>query len=106
MYWTMYGNAGLQEYRRQRGNEQEAAYNMGRAAQQLGIMHLALDFYQKVLDTPPPDTATGLLGKGKRGRPAASLDLTREAAHNMALIYRASGADELAKEVLRKYFTV
>ncbi len=33
-------------------------------------------------------------------------NLRREAAHNMALIYKASGADELARRVLRQHFMV
>lgn len=30
----------------------------------------------------------------------------REAAHNLALLYRSSGADELARQVLREHFAV
>lgn len=38
--------------------------------------------------------------------PSPELSLNREAAHNLALIYRGSGADELARQVLREHFTV
>lgn len=38
--------------------------------------------------------------------PPASLDLTREIAHNLALLYRASGAVHLARRVYRQYLTV
>jgi hypothetical protein len=33
-------------------------------------------------------------------------DIRREAAHNLALIYRKSGAPNLARDVLRTHFTV
>ena len=33
-------------------------------------------------------------------------DLRREAAHNLALIYRRSGADLLAKQLLRQHLTI
>jgi general transcription factor 3C polypeptide 3 (transcription factor C subunit 4) len=79
---------------------------MGRAAQQLGLMHLALEFYNRVLETEPPPPEQGQLGRGRGPGPARDLDLRREAAHNMALIYRASGADELAREVLRQHLSV
>ena len=37
---------------------------------------------------------------------SAELDVRREAAHNLALLYRSSGADELARQVLRQHFSV
>ena len=37
---------------------------------------------------------------------SAELDVRREAAHNLALLYRSSGADDLARQVLREHFTV
>lgn len=33
-------------------------------------------------------------------------DVRREAAHNLALIYRRSGSEQLARKVLRAHFTV
>lgn len=36
----------------------------------------------------------------------ATYDLRREAAHNLALIYRQSGADPLARQLLRQHLTV
>jgi hypothetical protein len=35
-----------------------------------------------------------------------ALDLRREATHNLALIYGASGAHELARAVLREHLTI
>jgi hypothetical protein len=32
--------------------------------------------------------------------------LVREAAHNLCMIYRGSGADDLARQVMRKYLTL
>eukprot|EP00884_Botryococcus_braunii_P012674 jgi/Botrbrau1/21407/Bobra.0216s0026.1 len=102
----LYAFSFLEEYSQQRKNSQEAEYNMGRAAQQLGLMHLALEFYKRVLNSSPPPLEQGMVGIGKGQAPARDLDLRREAAHNMALIYRASGADQLAREILRQHLTV
>ena len=40
------------------------------------------------------------------GGPSSRHDLRREAAFNLSLIYRSSGADELARQVLRQHLTV
>ena len=48
------GAVYLQEYARLRGNEQEVAYNMGRAAHQLGLVHLAVSLYERALASSPP----------------------------------------------------
>lgn len=47
---------------------------------------------------PDPPTPALLAG--------ATYDLRREAAYNLALIYKASGAGALAKQVLRQHLTV
>lgn len=40
-----------------RHNPQEAAYNIGRAAHQLGLLHIATPYYQRVLEAGPPPGA-------------------------------------------------
>ncbi|KAL4427748.1 hypothetical protein ABPG75_001837 [Micractinium tetrahymenae] len=90
--------AFLQEYGDARCNAQEAAYNLGRAAHQLGLLHIAAPFYERVLETGPPPGAASAAG--------AAYDLRREAAHNLALIYRRSGANPLARQLLRQHLTV
>lgn len=78
-------------------NKQEAAYNLGRAMQQLGLMHLAVEWYERVLSMPgaPPGSAAALAS-----------DLRHEAAHNLCLIYTSSGAHSLAARVMHLYCVV
>lgn len=70
------------------------AYNLGRAYHQLGIVHLAVPYYEKVLSLEPPANYPN------RGR---AYDLKPEAAYNLSLIYSASGSTELAAKMLRTY---
>jgi general transcription factor 3C polypeptide 3 (transcription factor C subunit 4) len=87
--------AHLQAYARRRGLPQEVAYNAGRAAHQLGLTALACQYYEAALAAPP---ARGL--ERQRG------DLSREAAHNLVLLYSASGASTLAREVMMRHLVV
>jgi general transcription factor 3C polypeptide 3 (transcription factor C subunit 4) len=109
----------LQMYEQQRGNLHESSYNIGRAAHQLGLLHIAQHYYEKALAAAPDQsgfgmgvdgmgpTAAATVGSGLQGTPSSqSLNLTREIAHNLALIYRASGAPLLAKQLYRQYLTV
>eukprot|EP00053_Salpingoeca_punica_P014777 m.134411 g.134411 ORF g.134411 m.134411 type:complete len:349 (-) comp16537_c0_seq19:1852-2898(-) len=75
-------------------DSQEALYNMGRAFHELGLAHMAVPYYEKVLKTP-------LFAEGK---PAAH-DMRREAAYNLSAIYKASGSADLARAILRKHCT-
>ncbi len=121
-------------YEEQRGNVHESSYNIGRAAHQLGLLHLAQHYYQNALAAAPGAEAQGkdsgdaesggdggVAGEGRGGgtmvvvpdahssgaeQQAASLNLSREIAHNLAIIYTASGAPELARELRLKYLTV
>jgi general transcription factor 3C polypeptide 3 (transcription factor C subunit 4) len=109
--------AFLQEYSSTRGCPQEAAYNTARAAHQLGLLHIAVPYYERALETAPTQppvasreaVADAGLGGGVVGGtrvPAAALDLQREAAFNLALIYQSSHALPLAREVMRKHLSV
>ena len=80
----------LQEYAVQRCNDQEAAYNLGRAAHQLELLHIAVPFYERALATQPP-IDSGIT------------NLRHEAAHNLVLIYRKTGAIELARQIMREH---
>ena len=71
-----------------RANEVETAYNLGRACHQLGLAYLAAEWYNRALDAP-----------------SSGHSVKREAAHNLSLIYRASGNDALARSVLRAHCT-
>ncbi|GFH29305.1 uncharacterized protein HaLaN_27943, partial [Haematococcus lacustris] len=98
----------LQMYERQRGNLHESSYNIGRAAHQLGLSHIAHHYYQRSLAAAPQhdeddagcspsDQSPDRWGLG--GPPPSSLDLSREVAHNLALLYKQSGAIHLAQDV-------
>ncbi|KAL1460354.1 hypothetical protein MTO96_027533 [Rhipicephalus appendiculatus] len=71
---------------------QEALFNMGRALQQLGFPHLALNMYQRALDTPP----------AVQGMPEV-FDLRCEIAFNMSLLYQHSGNTELASSIIAQH---
>ncbi len=59
-----------------------------------GLFHLAVHFYQKALDTPPS------IANDSR------FNLQREIAYNLSLIYRHSGNEEMAAQLLYKYVVV
>ncbi|KAI9254630.1 hypothetical protein BDA99DRAFT_162343 [Phascolomyces articulosus] len=110
----------LNKYRNLRGRCQETEFNFGRAFHLLGLTHLAVPHYERVLVMPSADK------KGKvPEKPIDSIyeydeeledrmmeededdsDLTREAAYNLHLIYVTSGAPHLAKLLLAKYCSV
>jgi general transcription factor 3C polypeptide 3 (transcription factor C subunit 4) len=75
----------------------EGWYNLGRAHQQLGLYHLAIPMYERVLRFYEFST--------KRDIPP-EYRLSRETAYNLSLIYRQSGANDLARYLLSKYLTM
>jgi hypothetical protein len=138
--------------------EAEASYNLGRAAHRVGLLHVAVAHYERVLQLEDEAAArqaagdalqqlSGLALAGGRqqqqqqqeqqpqdqtqalhgNEPAANAaqrqlqqqareggsvlqrlgqGLAREAAHNLVLIYRGSGADGLARAIMRRHLTV
>ncbi|GAM26570.1 hypothetical protein SAMD00019534_097450 [Acytostelium subglobosum LB1] len=70
---------------------QEAYYNMGRAAQQLGIFYLAIDYYNKVLQC--------------KEESEARYSLKAETAFNLSLMYKKDNP-ELAKHLLDQYCVI
>lgn len=70
---------------------QEFLYNMGRATHQIGLMHLAVHYYEQALATPPPVNEVGW---------------NMEAAHNLIQIFKDSGAIGLARDVMIKHLTI
>lgn len=85
-------------------NSQEALYNIARAYHHIGLVTLAVTYYEKVLatyqkDCPIPE----LFGENQDGKHQTSVycDLRREAAYNLHLIYKESGALDLARQVLK-----
>ena len=74
----------------------EATYNAARALHQVNLMFLAQPLYEKCLEIKDE------WAKANKEF-AKNADLSGEAAYNLSLIYRASGCDDLARAVLKKY---
>jgi len=102
--------------RRQNLLGQEAAYNLGRAYQQLNLVHLAVPYYEHALrlataqkrrTATRSDRSGGGAGGGASCATARTVGLEREAAYNLFLIYRAhKGSERLAREILRRHLTI
>jgi len=117
------GFAALHSYAAFRTNKIEAAYNLGRGAHLLGLNHVAVAYYESVLqqaeasivEEPSPATSARTLGMslvalGKASQQgstvgASGYGLVKEAAWNLSLLYKASGAEHLARQLLRRYLT-
>ncbi|CAK9814914.1 General transcription factor 3C polypeptide 3 [Anthophora quadrimaculata] len=91
--------AFLKKYSQLRGKdgEQETYYNMGRAFHQVGLLSAAAHFYKQVLNNDPGD----LVNQNPH-----LLDLKKEAAFNLHLIYLHSENHLLARMYLENYITV
>ena len=71
----------------------EVCYNLGRACHQLGLIELAAKNYERALG--------GWAKCGWKRSDAAALDIRSEAAYNLCLIYRGSGAEARAEQLAR-----
>ncbi|XP_054825864.1 general transcription factor 3C polypeptide 3 [Eublepharis macularius] len=91
------GFSFLHRYLHLRGSCQESLYNLGRGLHQLGLVHLAIHYYQKALQLPP------LVLEGIE---ADQTDLRRDIAFNLSLIYQSSGNLRMARKLLYTYGTV
>ena len=87
------GLALLSQYAALRGPVSEVEYNFGRAFHQLGLVHLAVPRYRRVLELATAD-------------PGPGFDMSREAAYNLALIYTASESPELAAQLYDEWLVV
>ncbi|XP_030894206.1 general transcription factor 3C polypeptide 3 [Leptonychotes weddellii] len=88
------GFSFLNRYLSIRGPCQESFYNLGRGLHQLGLIHLAIHYYQKALELPP------LVVEGIE---VDQLDLRRDIAYNLSLIYQSSGNIGMAQKLLYTY---
>ncbi|KAK2975642.1 hypothetical protein RJ640_021087 [Escallonia rubra] len=84
-------------------SSQEALYNIARACHHVGLVSLAATYYEKVLeihesDYPIPTLPNENLGLTDNRKPGYC-DLRREAAYNLHLIYKRSGALDLARQI-------
>ncbi|RTG88192.1 general transcription factor 3C polypeptide 3 (transcription factor C subunit 4) [Schistosoma bovis] len=87
----------LGEYKRLRGDCQEVYYNIARACHQLSITHMAIHYYEKVLDMEPI---------GNNPEEKSLTNLYKEAAFNLALLYRTNGNPSMARHILQKYVII
>ncbi|XP_048758832.1 general transcription factor 3C polypeptide 3-like isoform X2 [Ostrea edulis] len=85
----------LNNYTELRGECQETYYNMGRALHQLGLTYAAVHYYKKGLSYPP-------VVEDEENR----FDLTRQLAYNLMLIYKNSGSDALARQIMHQYLVI
>ncbi|KAI1801601.1 TPR-like protein [Daldinia bambusicola] len=76
---------------------QEAHYNMARSYHAIGIPHLAVEYYRRVLQDVPDDSGNGIMGRD---------DLTQEAAYNLQQIYWAGGDVEAIKGIAERYLVL
>lgn len=88
----------LNEYAKIREPEayHEIQYNFGRLLQQFGMSHLAMHHYKEVLK----------FSNDLSERHPKHLDLKREAAYNLYLIYRKAGNRDLARKILHDYIVI
>lgn len=93
-YRTMEAFAHLFRYQELRGKEHvEASYNLGRAFHQIGLYHLAIPYYEKVLQSwylAPTKSRPGIV---------------RDAAHNLSLIFQQSESWDLVRQIRRTYLS-
>jgi len=97
----------LNSYRKLRDNEVEVNYNVARIFHQLGILDLAVKHYEKVLvladSAKAAADATMDVDAAAKSEGGPPLDLSKEAAYNLSLIYFTRNAPELARSVADKY---
>lgn len=89
---------------------QEALYNIARAYHHVGLVSLAVTYYEKVLgirekDHPIPTLPYEYPGPTNTKSPGYC-DIRREAAFNLHLIYKQSGALDLARQVLKDHLVL
>jgi general transcription factor 3C polypeptide 3 (transcription factor C subunit 4) len=76
---------------------QEAHYNIARAYHMLGLTHLALPFYTKVLQEMQSETSA---------TSATAEDLVRDAAYNLQTLYAMGGNFGVAKAITEDWLVI
>jgi general transcription factor 3C polypeptide 3 (transcription factor C subunit 4) len=73
---------------------QEAHYNVARTYHMLGLSHLALPYYARVLE------------EVEHGRPTPREDLVRDAAYNLQALYATVGNLQLARSIGEQWLEI
>ncbi|KRY86257.1 General transcription factor 3C polypeptide 3 [Trichinella pseudospiralis] len=97
--------AVLSRYKYLRGDCQEVYYNFGRAMQQLGMHHLAISYYRKVLQMEPEVKMTNNADEGEQFL-SNPFDLRPLAAFNLSVIYLQSGNEMASLSLYNKYLVI
>lgn len=89
---------------------QESLFNIARAFHHVGFVTLAATYYEKVIainekDYPIPKLQNENIDVIENEKPGYC-NLRREAAYNLHLIYKKSGAVDLARQVLKDYCSI
>ncbi len=110
----------LFKYRRLAGDTIETNYNLGRAFHHLGIFHMAIPMYEKAISLSLQEKDRRMREEQMKSKEEKSEEerkeseeseeveqsLEREAAFNLALIYKNSGNLDLARRYLRDHVTI
>ncbi|VDO39914.1 unnamed protein product [Onchocerca flexuosa] len=97
----------MNRYQQLRGDNQETYYNIGRMFHQMNILPLAMYFYEKCLKADIPKIVITVEATGEeRTVEAEEYNLRPMAAHNLSLVYLASGNNYVARNLLEKYCCV
>ncbi|KAG6458133.1 general transcription factor 3C polypeptide 3 [Manduca sexta] len=89
------GMSYLMTYKKLRRCDQETYYNMGRAFQMFSINNLAIEYYERAL------ACTSVTVCDKHG----CVDLTRETAFNLYILYK-DHAPDIARKYILKYLVI
>jgi len=109
---VMQAFAYLFQYYDLRNGNQEACYNIGRAFHQLGLLDLAIPYYEAGLSMPSAQTLADNERDGDVVLESESIhnddwsDLSRDIAYNLSSIYMSTGAVGLAEILLRRFCTI
>ena len=96
--------AFLHTYLELRGSCQEAMYNIGRVFHQVNMLDKAVIFYKKALSMDVKSSFAPLQDDQEEFE--ETFDVRREAAFNLALIYKNSQSPRLAYRVIKENFTI
>lgn len=100
--------------------KQEAEYNIGRVFHQLGLLALAVRYYEKALGFAEEaegggngfagnggtEEDAGRDGNGNDWRIGSRGTVTCETAHNLALVYAMSGNMGAARDITERYLVI